>query len=125
MIHDRRMVQVTPSQTASASVSLRMSGCIFCSPFQIIQLGAFQDPLFGVYGQVSAQVRKICTKQNAINRHDVAQHAKHGIACSQSRIPIDATEHVSSGASFLATGDEPHLIDDCETRSKIRDRSSS
>jgi len=50
--------------------------------------GELKDVLFGVYGQVSAQVRKICTKQNVINRHDVAQHAKHRVACGKSRIPI-------------------------------------
>src|SRR2546422_5622862 len=49
--------------------------------FQMIQLGALPDPLFHVYGQVSAQVRKICTKQNLINPRYIAQHAKHGIAC--------------------------------------------
>ena len=151
MIHDRRMVQVTPSQTSSASVSLRLLGCIFAllpkshfandgiqtrkkacrigaengAPFQIIQLGAFQDPLFGVYGQVPAQVRKICTKQNLIDPHYVAQHAKHGIACSKRRIPIDPTEHISSRTSFLAACNEPHLIDDRKTRGKERDRASS
>lgn len=49
--------------------------------FQMIQLGALQDPLFRVYSQVSAQVRKIRTKQNLINPRYIAQHAKHGIAC--------------------------------------------
>ena len=62
--------------------------------FQMIQLGALQNPLFRVYSQVSAQVRKIRTEQNLINPRHVAQHAKHGIACRKSRIPIDATEHV-------------------------------
>jgi hypothetical protein len=85
------------------------------APFQIIQRRALQDVLFGVYGQVSAQVRKIYTKQNVINRRYVAQHAEHRIARSKGCIPIDATEHVSGGTSFLAAGDEPHLINDCKT----------
>src|SRR5438094_962688 len=95
------------------------------APFQIIQLKALQDPMFGVRSQVSAQVRKIRSIQNSIDSRYVAQHAEHRIACSKGRIPIDATEHVSGGTSFLAAGDEPHLIDDCKTRGKVRDRASS
>src|SRR5258706_8681661 len=75
--------------------------------FQMIQLGALPDPLFHVYGQVSAQVRKICTKQNLINPCYIAQHAKHGIACRKSRIPIDATKDVSRSAPLLSACDEP------------------
>src|SRR6266481_3712225 len=90
--------------------------------FQMIQLGALQDPLFHVYGQVSAQVRKICTKQNLIDPRYIAQHAKHGIACRKSRIPIDATKDVSCGASLLSACDEPHLIDDRKTGGEIRDQ---
>src|SRR5882724_8390081 len=79
--------------------------------FQMIQLGTLQDPLLRVYGQVSAQVRKISTKQNLINPRYIAQHAKHEIACRKSRIPMHAAEHISSGASSLSACDEPHLID--------------
>src|SRR5882724_6735559 len=93
--------------------------------FQMIQLGALQDPLFRLYGQVSAQVRKISTKQNLINPRYIAQHPKHGTACRKSRIPVDAPEDISRGASLLAAGDEPHLIDDRKTRCKERDRASS
>src|SRR5258708_39324172 len=95
------------------------------APFRIIQLKAFRDALFGLYGQVSAQVRKISTKQNFINPHHLAQHPKHGIACRESGIPIEATEDVSRGASLLSAGDEPHLIDDRKTRGEKRDRASS
>src|SRR5882724_12552022 len=77
----------------------------------MIQLGTLQDPLLRVYGQVSAQVRKISTKQNLINPRYTAQHAKHEIACRKSRIPIHAAEHISSAASLLSACDEPHLID--------------
>lgn len=66
--------------------------------FQLIQLGALQYPLFRVDGLVSAQVRKICTKQNLINPRYIAQHAKHGIACRKSRIPIDAPDADNSAA---------------------------
>src|SRR5438445_1121264 len=93
--------------------------------FQMIQLGALQDPMFRVYGLVSAQARKICTKQNLIDARYIAQHAKHGIACRKSRIPIDATKDVSRGASLLSACDEPHLIDDSQTRCKVWDRPSS
>src|SRR5260370_32926488 len=93
--------------------------------FQMIQLGAVQDPLFRVYGQVSAQVRKISTKQNLINARYVAQHAKHRIACRESRVPIDAPEDVGRSASLFSAWDEPHLVDDRKTRGEIRDRPSS
>src|SRR5436190_5320206 len=95
------------------------------APFRIIQLKAFRDALFGLYGQVSAQVRKISTKQNLINPRYIAQHAEHRIARRKSSIPIDAAEHVSSGTSLLAACDEPHLVDDRKARCKKRDRASS
>src|SRR5437773_3501997 len=94
------------------------------APFRIIQLKAFRDALFGLYGQVSAQVRKISTKQNLINPRYVAQHAKHGIACRKSRIPIHPAKHVSRGTSLLAARDETHLVNDCKTRGEIRERTS-
>src|SRR5216683_3017516 len=90
----------------------------------MIQLGALQNPLLRVYGQVSAQVRKICTKQNLIDPRYIAQHPKHGIACRKSRVPIDATEHVSSGTSLHAARDEAHLVYDRETRGQVGDRPS-
>ena len=58
------------------------------APFRIIQLKAFRDALFGLYGQVSAQVRKISTKQNLINPRYVAQHAEYRIASRKSGVPI-------------------------------------
>src|SRR5262249_9784310 len=133
MIHYRRMVQVTPllpkSHFANDGIETRKKVCRIGAengaPFQIVQLRALQDPLFGVYGQISAQVRKICTKANVINPGYVAQHAEHRIACSKGRIPIHATEHVSGGTTLLGAGNEPHLIDDRKTRGKIRDRPSS
>src|SRR5258706_6723293 len=94
------------------------------APFRIIQLGALRDPLVRFDGQVSAQVRKISTKQNLINPRYVAQHAKHGIACRKSRIPIHPVEHVSSSTSLLAARYEAHLIDDRKTRCKKWDRPS-
>src|SRR6266403_426779 len=94
------------------------------SLFQIIQLGAFQDPWFRVYSQVSTEVRKISTKQNLINPDYVAQHSKHGITCRKSRIPIHAAKHVSSGTSLLAARDETHLVDDRKTRGEKWDRTS-
>src|SRR5262249_44452297 len=95
------------------------------APFRIIQLRALQDPLFGVYSQVSAQVRKICTIQNLINSHYVAQHAEDGIAGGEGSIPVHATEHVGSAASLLGARNESHLIDNRKTRGKVRDRPSS
>src|SRR6266480_1721318 len=93
--------------------------------FQMIQLEAVQDPLFHIYSQVSAQVREIRTKHNLINARYVAQHAKHGIACRKSRIPIHPAEHISSCTSLVAARDEAHLVNDRKTRCKERDRSSS
>ena len=92
--------------------------------FQIIQRRALQDLVFGIYGEVSAQVRKVCSIQNLIDSRYVAQHAEHRIACSKRRVPISPAEHVSSGASLLAACDEPHLIDDRETRGKVGNRAS-
>ena len=60
--------------------------------FQMTQLRTSQEPLFCASGQVSAQVREICTEQNLINRRYVAQQAKHGIACRKSCVPIDVTK---------------------------------
>src|SRR5882762_7557026 len=90
----------------------------------MIQLEAVQDPLFHVYSQISAQVRKISTKHNLINSHYVAQHSKHGIACRKSRVPIHPAEHISSGTSLLAARDEVHLVYDRETRGEVGDRPS-
>lgn len=42
-------------------------------PFRIIQLRALQDSLLGAYGEVSAQIRKICSVQNLIDSRYVAQ----------------------------------------------------
>src|SRR5216683_6137034 len=95
------------------------------APFRIIQLKAFRDALFGLYGQVSAQVRKISTKHNLINSHYVAQHSKHGIACRKGRVPIHPAEHISSSTSLLAARDEAHLVDVRKPRGKVGDRSSS
>jgi hypothetical protein len=78
-----------------------------------------QDALFGVYGQVPAQVRKISSRQNLIDSRYVAQHADYRVACSKGRVPLNPAEHVSSSASLLAAGDEPHLVDDRETRGKV------
>src|SRR5882672_3965651 len=93
--------------------------------FQMIQLGALPDPLFRVYGQVSAQVRKISTKQNLVNPRYVAQHPQDGLAVGKSRVPIHPAEHISSGTSLLAARDEVHLVYDRKTRGKVGDRSSS
>src|SRR6266850_3475813 len=87
------------------------------APFRIIQLKAFRDALFGLYSQVSAQVRKISTKQNFINPHHLAQHPKHRIACRKSSVPIHPAEHVSSGTSLLAARDEAHAASPFCTRS--------
>src|SRR6266853_499390 len=91
---------------------------------QMIQLGALRNPVFRVYSQVSTQVREIRTKQNLINPRYIAQHAKDGVGCRESRIPIGATEHVSRGTALLRTFDESHLIDDRKARCKVRDRPS-
>src|SRR6267143_106601 len=95
------------------------------APFRIIQLKAFRDALFGLYSQVSAQVRKISTKHNLINPRYVAQHAEYRIAGRKSGVPIHLAEHVSSDISLLATRDEAHLVDDRKPRGKVGDRSSS
>ncbi len=76
-----------------------------------------------MYGQVSAQIRKIRSVQNSIDSRYVA-HAKHGIACGKSGVPINPAEHVSSGASLLAARDKPHLIDDRETCGKVGNRAA-
>src|SRR6202040_269543 len=93
-------------QALNQGIQAREKACRIASEngllFQMIQLGALQDPLFRVYSQVSAQVRKICTKQNLIDPRYIAQHAKHGIACRKSRVPIHPAEHISSGASLLS-----------------------
>src|SRR5260370_38270304 len=94
------------------------------APFRIIQLKAFRDALFGLYGQVSAQVRKISTKHNLINSHYVGQHSKHGIACRKGRVPIHPAEHISSSSSLIAARDEAHLFDDRKTHRKKTDRRS-
>src|ERR1700722_8496323 len=57
--------------------------------FRIVQLGTLQDLLLGVYSQVPAQIRKICTIQNLIDSCHVAQHAENRIACSKRRVPIN------------------------------------
>src|SRR6266481_2283321 len=93
--------------------------------FRIIQLRALQDSLFRVYGQVSAQVWKISTKQNLINPRYLAQHPKHGITGRKRGVPIHPAEHVSSGSSLLAARDEAHLIDDRESGCQKWYRSSS
>src|ERR1700681_499133 len=92
--------------------------------FQIIQLGAPQDALFGVYGQVPAQVRKIRSIQNLIDSCHVAQHAEYRIACSKRRVPINLAEHLGSSASQLGASDEPHLIDDREACGEVGNRAS-
>ncbi len=84
-----------------------------------------RDPLLGANGHVSAQIRKIRSIQNLLDSRYVAQHAEHRIACSKSRVPINSSEHVSGGASLLAARDEPHLINDRETRGQVGNRASS
>src|SRR6185295_12561741 len=94
------------------------------APFRIIQRSALRDPLLGGYGQVSAQIGKIRSKQNLTSPRYVAQQAEHRIACRKSRVPIHPAEHLGSGASLLAARDESHLIDDREPRGKIGNRAS-
>ena len=65
--------------------------------------------MFGVYGQVPAEIRKICSIQDLIDSRHVAQHAEYRIAGSKRSVPIDRTEHVSGGPSQLAARDESSM----------------
>lgn len=42
--------------------------------FQITQLGALQDPLFRVYSQVSAEIRKIRAIQDLVDSRTWLKH---------------------------------------------------
>src|ERR1700722_10823753 len=112
-------------RSVTQGMQTRKKACRIASengaPFRIIQLRAQQDPLFGAYGQVSSQVREISSMQNLIDSCHVAQHVEHRIACSKGGVPINPAEYVSSGAPLVAARDEPHFVDDRETRGKVGD----
>ncbi|HEY4359556.1 MAG TPA: hypothetical protein VGN17_01240 [Bryobacteraceae bacterium] len=88
----------------------------------IIQFRAQADPLFGAHRQVSTQIGKISTEEDLIDSRHVAKYAQDRVAGRKRGVPIDSPEHVRSGASLFAAGNETHLVDDREPGSEKGDR---